>query len=526
MGVLWDIFILTRVKRDMKGLLLVACAAGVSVLAVLAFQGGVTAPKSVMAFLPTGGSVGALNAIQAANGSGGFVDSGCNNIGSGQEINCPAVTFNTTRIVTNGPLSCPLFPDNYWINTDASSYPQDQGWALVYAPMYASSGVAFTGATWAAGVASITVASTSTLSTGTSYFVGGAVSSNCLTGQQCGFNSVATSLGNIVLATVTVTSGTTFTYPLTGNPGTWVSGGLIYTTNIRFKQDPAFTLNSATSSTTVLTPATSIWDTASSTNDAGPYPWTSSFFVEGYQNTIGGGYVPQVVSTFTPGGDAHVVSLNFSSCQLYETDFLQNNGSPWHNSNGAIWTLQSNDLRTAHKLGGVANNVDTSGLTSGDVAGLPIWPTVLQYSELFSGNPITHAIRITLNNCAGVYNGFVWPSTHGNGGCNSTPPLGSRWILSPTFDTTTCHYLDCAGLAWPAYMQRLLTAFQHYGVVFADGGTPISISLDASSSWGATDNTSSPTYELEGWLHGIQWTDGYIVDQTQHVVNALSGATK
>jgi hypothetical protein len=496
------------------------------------------------AYVPMQGgspSVGSEYEVNVSNGSGGWLDASCNIIPStGPIVNCPAVTFNTTRQVVNGSQLCPLFPDNHWINTNVSGYPQDQFWTSTYpgvtntySSMYASTGPAFTAASWSSaggGVATITVGSTSGLTSGVMYFVGGAISSNCLSGQQCGFNSYVSSLGNYApstnpIATITIVDGTHFTYPLTVAPGTWVSGGTIYTTNWRFKQDPSMSLNLATNSTATLNNSNAEWQISGVESDAGPYPWLSTFLVEGYNNTVSGGYVPTTVSTFTPGGDAHVFSINFDTCTLYETFGLQNTSSPWQIPNGAIWNLRSNDLRTAHKLLWYGN--DASGVTSADVAGLPMWPLILQYAEVFGSGPITHAMRIVLNDCSGFYNGFVWPASHGNSGCATTPPLGSRWILSSGFDTTTCHYLDCAGLAWPTYMQKVLTALQNYGVIFADAGSPISITTDADSRWGATNGTpsTSTTVQFEGYLHGIKWTDGYIIDPTQHVVNVLSGAT-
>lgn len=472
-------------------------------------------------------ALGAVNAILSSNGSGSPMDSGCNNIGSGTPINCPAITFNSTRTVTSGGKTCPLFPDQYWANVDVSGYPVDQA-SSTYTGYYAGTGQNFTAASWSGGTASITVPLTAALTNGVSYFVSGAVTSTCSSGLECGYNSYVTTLGNYgLLALVTVVNGTHFTYPIASNPGTWSGGGTIWTHNVTFKRTPAMTLNLATNATATLTPSTGLWDGPTTQSDAGPYPWTSSFFVEGYSNTLGGGYTPQLVSTFTPGGDAHVQSINLDTCTLYETFSLQNNASPWVNANGAIWDLKGTALRSAKHYIGPIGDFDTSGLTSTDVAGLPIWPLVLQYSELYGGNPITHAIRITLQPCSGTYNGYRWPATHGTTGCTTTPPLGSRWILSSSFDTTTCHFLDCAGLAWPAYMQRLFTAMQKYGVVFADGGgAGIIVTTDADSSWGATDDTTSPAYTLEGYMHGIRWKDGLIVEPSSHILSITSGQLK
>ena len=203
---------------------------------------------------PTGGSpsVGVANELDVADGAGGWLDTGCNVLGT--EVNCPAATFATTRQVVSGAKSCPLFPDNYWINKDVSTYPPDPVWPNVYAAMFTNTGPAFTNATWASGTATITVASTAAIVNLGHYAIGHAVSANCLTGADCGFNSQNVALNDPSGApTVTVVNGTTFTYPLTSNPGAWSSGGTIYTTNTRFKQNPAMSLNITDNTTPTLT---------------------------------------------------------------------------------------------------------------------------------------------------------------------------------------------------------------------------------------------------------------------------------
>lgn len=472
---------------------------------------------------PGGGSVGPAGHIQAADGSGGFEDTGCTATPGGVSIAC--VTFNTAPTVSNGGKTCPIFPDNSFYNVDVHDYPVDQGTDVYTQNAFPNVTQAFTAASWTTGTATVTVGSTAGMTTGTDYPISGAISASCLTGGDCGFNSHVTALGGTGSTyVVTVIDGTHFSYPLTSNPGAWSSAGLIYTsTPVLFHHVPEMYLNFADNTTPTLNPTNSEWTGATQLqSDAGPYPWTNNFLISLYNNTVGGGYVQPFVTTATsyPFFDRHVLSINMDTCMEYETYFLQNNSAPWQNSNGAIWNFKLNDLRTMHKLLWYGN--DSTGMTSADVAGLDIWAGTLTYAELFSGSPIHHVIRIGLPASGGGGGGVIWPGTHT--GANAVVPLGVRWVLSPTFDTVTCHFRDCAGLAWPDYMVRLLTALQHYGVVFTDtGGGFVGVSSDAVQNWGATDDNSSPTAVLTGYLKGIMWQNGHTIDHTSHVVNVLSG---
>ena len=467
---------------------------------------------------PTASCTGTNTAgnILVDDGLGGCVDSG-EYLGINTFNHCPTITYSGK--------TCPIFPDNNFWNTDVSGYPIASTSNAYTQSAFPNVTKTFTGAIWAGGTATVTVGSTSGITNGASYPISGAISANCLTGGDCGFNSqVATLGGTGAVYTVTVLNGTTISYSLTGDPGAWVSGGTIWlSTPVLFHHVPEMYLNLADNSTTTLNSSNATWDNSQLASDAGPYPWTSLFLISTYHNTVGGGYVTPYVTTATsyPGEDRHVLSVNIDTCMEYETYYLQNDSSPWHNSNGAIWNLRSNYLRTNGKYQWYGN--DSAGLTSADVAGMDIWAGTLTYAEVYSGQPIRHAVRIGLPGGAGG-GGIVWPATHTG---NNTIPLGIRWILSSSFDGTTCHFRDCAGLAYPAYMQRIITALKTYGAVFTDtGGAFAGISSDASSSWGATDDPSSPTYVLSGWIKSIMWQNGNIVDPTIHVVGITSGALK
>ena len=59
-----------------------------------------------------------------------------------------------------------------------------------------------------------------------------------------------------------------------------------------------------------------------------------------------------------------------------------NNGASWIAGSGAVFDLNSNALRRA-------------GWTSADAAGLPIFPGLVRYDEVFEQREINHALRFT-----------------------------------------------------------------------------------------------------------------------------------
>jgi hypothetical protein len=147
-------------------------------------------------------------------------------------------------------------------------------------------------------------------------------------------------------------------------------------------------------------------------SDAVPYPIPANAPVKG-----GPGFVRD--------SDRHVLVVERNSCDLYELykAKAQSDGT-WKADSGAVFDLQSNDLRP-----------DT--FTSADAAGLHILPGLVRYDEVASGE-IDHAIRSTVEKTRDEY---VWPARHQAGqlaptrrpwacGCasrvTSTPPATPR----------------------------------------------------------------------------------------------------
>ena len=102
-------------------------------------------------------------------------------------------------------------------------------------------------------------------------------------------------------------------------------------------------------------------------SDPGPYPIPANAPIEGGSDST---------------GDRHVLVIDTTNCILYELydAYPQTDGS-WQAGSGAIFDLNSDQLRPA-------------GWTSADAAGLPIYPGLVRYDEVASGE-INHALRFT-----------------------------------------------------------------------------------------------------------------------------------
>jgi hypothetical protein len=165
--------------------------------------------------------------------------------------------------------------------------------------------------------------------------------------------------------------------------------------------------------------------------------------------------------------DRHVLYLDTGgapdNCTLYELYAAMNppmagtGSAGWRASNGAIFHLGSNDLRTA-------------GWTSADAAGLPILPGLVRLDEVKAG-AIRHAIRFTMNNS---YQGYIHPAVHAAGSSDATlPPMGLRLRLKATYDTSSASGATLV----------ILTAMKKYGIILADNGSDWYITGESNEGW-------------------------------------------
>jgi len=142
-----------------------------------------------------------------------------------------------------------------------------------------------------------------------------------------------------------------------------------------------------------------------SESDPGGYPIPPNASIEGGSSST---------------GDRHVLVIDQDNCILYElySAYPQPDGS-WQAGSGAIFDLKSNTLRPA-------------GWTSADAAGLPIFPGLVRYDEVASGE-ILHAIRFTAPQTRNTY---IWPARHEASDLTGAnyPPMGQRFRLKASFD--------------------------------------------------------------------------------------------
>lgn len=169
-------------------------------------------------------------------------------------------------------------------------------------------------------------------------------------------------------------------------------------------------------------------------SDPGPYPVPPGAPIEGGPNSQ---------------GDRHVLVIDRDNWKLYELGyaFPINNGTSWNANCGAVFDLNSNAQRPA-------------GWTSADAAGLPIFPGLVRYDEVFEQGVIAHALRFTVQNSRRAY---VDPARHYASSNTSAnlPPMGMRVRLKASY--------DISGFS-PA-MQVILRAMKKFGMIVADNGS-------------------------------------------------------
>lgn len=169
-------------------------------------------------------------------------------------------------------------------------------------------------------------------------------------------------------------------------------------------------------------------------SDPGPYPIPPDAPIEGGPNGT---------------GDRHVIVIDRDNWKLYELFDAHplKGGANWKAVGGAVFDLSSNSLRPA-------------GWTSADAAGLPVFPGLVRYDEVFEMKAITHALRFTAQR---TRRGYVYPARHfaSDNADPNLPPMGMRVRLKASFDIAKFS---------PA-MQVVLRALKRYGMILADNGS-------------------------------------------------------
>lgn len=182
-------------------------------------------------------------------------------------------------------------------------------------------------------------------------------------------------------------------------------------------------------------------------SDPGPFPIPLTAPVEGNGN-----------------GDSHVIAVDVENKMLYELFYARVNGNHWDASSGAVFNLNSNQMRP-------------EGWTSADAAGLPIFPGLVRYDEIVKGE-IDHPIRFTLTS-NNVKPAYIYPARHrvNSTGGQYSLPFGARIRLKAGFDISS----------YSATNQVILRAMKKYGLILADIGSNLYISGAPDERWNNDD---------------------------------------
>lgn len=207
-------------------------------------------------------------------------------------------------------------------------------------------------------------------------------------------------------------------------------------------------------------------------SDPSPYPIPSNLPVEGWPSETGGLTLQQWQQDVNAvGGDRHTIVVQPGAGFIWETWLTQLNGSQWEAANGAKFDLKSNALRPAE-------------WTSGDAAGLPMFPALPRFDECERGE-IEHALRIVVKRTRAE---FVYPARHYASVPYSTDPnvpaMGQRLRLKAGFVIPN---------TWTKQEKAVLNALKRYGALVADNGNFFSISVTPDNRWpvGCFDHLST-----------------------------------
>lgn len=182
-------------------------------------------------------------------------------------------------------------------------------------------------------------------------------------------------------------------------------------------------------------------------SDPGPYPMPLNAPIEGNGN-----------------GDSHVIAVDVENKKLYELFYARVNGDHWDASSGAVFNLNSNQMRP-------------EGWTSADAAGLPIFTGLVRYEEILKGE-IDHPIRFTLTS-NNVKPAYIYPARHkvNSSGGQYSLPFGARIRLKANFDIS----------GYSTTNQVILRAMKKYGLILADIGSNLYISGAPDERWNNDD---------------------------------------
>ncbi len=196
----------------------------------------------------------------------------------------------------------------------------------------------------------------------------------------------------------------------------------------------------------------------------GLYPVPANLPIEGWPTQSGSESLMQWQMDAADDSDAHAIMVQPGTNRIFETWQTSLTGTNWQASNGAIFNLNTNGLRP-------------DGWTSGDAAGLPMFPALVRYDEAERGM-IEHACRLVV--AKSRYNNYIYPATHFAASSANTnmnlPEMGQRVRLKASFIIPA---------NWPIEEKAVLLGLKKYGALVADNGNFFSISVTPDDRWPA-----------------------------------------
>jgi hypothetical protein len=199
-------------------------------------------------------------------------------------------------------------------------------------------------------------------------------------------------------------------------------------------------------------------------SDPSPYPIPANMPIESWPS----GTVTLTLQQWqqdvnNTGGDRHSIVVQPGAGFTWETWQALLIGTNWQASNGAKFDLKSNALRPA-------------GWTSGDAAGLSMFPALPRYDECERGM-VEHACRLVVYRTRKEY---IYPATHYASSTAATqttvPAMGQRLRLKAGFAVPS---------TWSTEEKAILLGLKKYGAIVADNGNFFSISITPDDRWPA-----------------------------------------
>src|SRR5712671_6450354 len=205
----------------------------------------------------------------------------------------------------------------------------------------------------------------------------------------------------------------------------------------------------------------------------GSYPIPSNMPIETWPRDTGSLTLQQWQMDVTNvGGDRHGIMVAPGAGSIWETWQMKLTTNGWQSSNGAKFDLNSNALRP-------------TGWTSGDAAGLPMFPALVRYDECERG-AVEHAVRLCVPKTRREY---IYPANHYASSIPATstqyPAMGQRFRLKASFVVPT---------GWTIEEKAVCYALKKYGALVADnsgGFFSISVCPDDRFSSNAFSNLST-----------------------------------